>query len=65
MESHEMIPTDMKKKGKHNDLDAQFDEVDDFNCLALVSQKMKNSLHANVSSVERNILLSEHMLGII
>ena len=29
MESHEMIPTDMKKKGKHNDLDAQFDEVAD------------------------------------
>ena len=29
MESHEMIPTDMTKKGKHNDLDAQFDEVAD------------------------------------
>ena len=29
MESHQMIPTDMTKKGKHNDLDAQFDEVAD------------------------------------
>jgi len=29
MESHEMILTDMKKKGKHNDLNAQFDEVAD------------------------------------
>ena len=29
MESHEMIPTDMTKKGKQHDLDAQFDEVAD------------------------------------
>ena len=29
MESHEMIPTDITKKGKHNDLDAQFDDVAD------------------------------------
>ena len=27
MESHEMIPTDMKKNGQHNDLDAQLNEV--------------------------------------
>ena len=27
MESHEMIPTDMKKNEKHNDLDAQLDEA--------------------------------------
>ena len=30
MESHEMIPTDMTKKGKHTHaLDAQFDEAAD------------------------------------
>ena len=29
MESHEMIPTDITKKGKHNELDAQFDDVAD------------------------------------
>ena len=28
-------------------------------------QKMKNSLHANARSVERNILLPTHMLGLI
>ena len=29
MESHEMIPTDITKKGKHNDLVAQFDDMAD------------------------------------
>ena len=53
MESHGMIPTDMKKKGKHNDLDAQLDEVPELPPPKKAKTKLKVYKRRTTSTVWR------------
>ena len=54
MESHEMIPIEMTKKGKHNDLDAQFDEVADLPEPKKAKTKLKVYKRRRTSTVWRD-----------